>query len=275
MPDITVAALLIYPIKSTRGISVESAAMGPRGFEHDRRFMLVDTAGVFLSQRTHPQMALLRTAFDGDNLVIEAEGGDCLRVPLTPREDPSRRRPVQIWSDSCEGVDVGPEANTFLSNALGSQCSLIYMPDSIRRYVNPKYATTEDDIVSFADGYPYLIVGDASLDDVNERLTRSSETAVPMDRFRPNIVLSGSLPFEEDGWRTVTIGDYEFSVVKPCDRCVTITVDQRTGVSGHEPLAVLARYRKRENRIYFGQNAIAKGPGVLRVGARVQVTSMR
>ncbi len=277
MTEVTVSALFVYPIKSARGIEVSSALALARGFEHDRRFMLVDDGGAFISQRNEPRLALLETRIDGDVLVVTdttapaASAHRALRVPLVPSAISAPRRRVRIWNDDCEAVDMGPDARAFFRPFLGHPCSLVYMPDDSRRIVDQEYATSADEIVGFADGYPFLVAGEASLAELNARLT----LPLPMNRFRPNIVVRGSGAFEEDDWRTVTIGATPFSVVKPCARCVMVTIDQATAEGAKEPLATLAKYRARKGGVMFGQNAVAHREGRLALGDRLRVTSTR
>ncbi len=171
-----------------------------------------------------------------------------------------------IWGDRCEAQDGGEEAAAWFTGCLGFPARLVYMPESTFRRANPGYVAARRR-VSFADAYPLLLIGSSSLVDLNQRM----ETALPMNRFRPNLVVSGSTPFDEDRWKQFRIGAVEFAVVKPCDRCVTTTIDQQTGVAGKEPLRTLATFRKWNGQVYFGQNVVHRQAGVLRVGQAVTV----
>jgi hypothetical protein len=258
-----VTRLFIHPIKSAGGIAVDEAFVGDRGFVHDRRFMVVDSKGVALTQRERPRMALLRVALDGDDLRVRAPGAGELSVPLRPREGAPRE--VAVWGDRCRASSMGEEASRFLTAALGLPCELVYMPDASRRPVDPAYAA--DAIVGFADGFPFLLVSEESLVDLNGRLAEP----VPMNRFRPNLVVSGGEPFAEDGWRAVRVGGIRFDVVKPCARCVMPSIDQTTGEKGVEPARTLAAYRAVGQKVLFGQNLVHHGRGPVRVGDPVEV----
>lgn len=257
-------SLHIHPLKGARGIRVESATVEPSGLRHDRRFMLVDAQGGFVSQRSHPRLALVRTAIEGETLRLALPGGEAVVVPLRP-DGP--RREVEVWGDRCEAVRVGGEPSALLSGFLGEQVELVHMPEDVRRPVDPAYAR-EGEHVSFADGFPLLLASLESLADLNARLA----TPVLMDRFRPNLVVEGAAPFAEDEHARVRVGALRFRMPKRCSRCTVTTVDQRTGEpAGPEPLRTLAGYRGEGRRVYFGQNLIPEGTGVLRVGDEVEL----
>jgi uncharacterized protein len=240
-----------YPIKSLGGIRMEQANLEERGLQHDRRWMLVDKEGQFLSQRKHPKMALLQTDIIGNGISV-VHKDDPNRQILVPFESQSARcRQVRIWEDRVEAQLVDSGISGWFSDFLGIACDLVYMPQSTKRRLKPKYAVN-DESVSFADGMPYLLIGQASLDDLNSRLDKP----VPMNRFRPNIVFAGGSPFQEDEWNTVTIGDALFKITKPCARCVVTTVDQQTGQKGMEPLTMLTNYRNVDGIVMFGQNML-------------------
>ncbi len=270
MPDITLSAIHVYPVKSLAGFAPPSAEVHPRGLADDRRWMLLDAAGHFLTQRTLPRMALLSAFLSPSSLQINGPDSPPLLVPLeTPPDGPQTRETltVQVWRSVCEAVPVGAEADAWLSDTLGQPCRLVFMPDSVRRAVRPGPGG-EEGIVSFADGYPLMLLGEASRGDLNARL----ETPVPMNRFRPNLVVSGSDAFAEDGWKRIRVGAATFHVVKPCDRCVLTTVDQATGAAtGPEPLRTLAGYRLRDQKVLFGQHLIPQTLGVVRAGDPVEV----
>ena len=253
-----VSQLNIYPIKSLGGISLDLVRVTDRGLYLDRRWMLVDEGGTFMTQREFPKMALIRPALAADGLLLmSALHPDPLPVSMHGH---SHVR-VRVWDDICEAQYVGTAADAWFSTALGVTCRLVYMPDSSRRTVDPNYVP-EGGITSFADGYPFLLIGQASLDDLNGRL----EQPLPMDRFRPNIVFTGGEPFEEDRLPPFSIGGIQFRAVKPCARCVLTTIDQRTAHKGKEPLRTLVEYRAFDKKILFGQNLMHEGFGELAVG---------
>ncbi|HEX6051296.1 MAG TPA: MOSC N-terminal beta barrel domain-containing protein [Gemmatimonadaceae bacterium] len=262
---VEVAALYVYPIKSCAGMSVSSVELDRRGVIGDRRFMVVDDAGRFLTQRELPRLALIVPRIADGMVTLAAPGSRAITVPIL-EEGP--RRSVVVWRDTCDALDQGDDASRWLSAHLGLPCRLVRLADGWKRLVDPTYATRPDDEVSFADAYPLLLIGEASLEDLNTRLG----TPLPMNRFRPNVVVRGSAPFAEDDWRDIVIGDVRATVVKPCARCVTTLVDQETGARGKEPLRTLATYRRRgDGEVYFGQNVIHAGRGAITVGDRVVV----
>ena len=179
---------------------------------------------------------------------------------------PGHSQAVEIWGESVPGESAGSEADSWLSLALGTPCRLVHMAETTERPVDPDYAATAAR-VSFADGFPFLLISEGSLQDLNTRLA----SPVTMARFRPNIVVSGALPFEEDTWREIRIGDLRFEVVKPCARCVMTTVEPTTGEKGKEPMRTLSTYRKQGSNVFFGQNIIHRGTGTLAVGQSVEV----
>ncbi|WP_020607276.1 MOSC domain-containing protein [Spirosoma spitsbergense] len=278
----TISELYIYPIKSLSGMAVSEAIVEEKGFRHDRRFMLVspprnDGPWEFMTQRTNHQMALLDVAIRGQKLHVwhRHRPDDVLELPLTVAPVSSTETMlVSIWdSKDVPAVSVSAEADQWFTNALGKSCRLVFMPETTHRAVDPKYARA-DDTVSFADGYPYLFIGQASLDALNQRLPEPFS----MRRFRPNVVVAGGLPNEEDAWAEFSIGDLHFYGVKPCARCVLTTIDPETGESGKEPLKTLTTYRKWKTKILFGQNALVKTSGttplgILRVGQPIEVKS--
>jgi uncharacterized protein YcbX len=227
--------------------------------------MLVDETGKFLSQRQLPRMALITVLLEGEQLVVKAPNRETLSIPLHLDRN---RIPVQVWNDVCEAIPLGEEVSQWFSEFLETSCQLVYMPDSSFRPVNPRY-TTDKQQVSFADGFPFLLISEASLQDLNQRL----DEPVPMNRFRPNLVVSGCEAFAEDGWCSIRIGSIPFRVVKPCERCIITTVNQALGIRGKEPLQTLAQYRRRNGQILFGQNLIQGKLGTLQVGDSVEIDS--
>jgi uncharacterized protein YcbX len=261
---ITVRSLHIYPIKSCRGIDVDTADVGPTGFLHDRQWMVVDDGGRFLSQRSHPALARVGTRIEDDLLILEGPGQARLEIPRL--EKPGDRRSVVIWNDACEAVTAGPRAAEWFTSLLGTPCELVRQSDDGVRQVDPAFADPGDR-VAFADGFPFLLVNQASVDDLNRRLA----DPVPSDRFRANIVVEGCDPYAEDGWVRLQIGEIGFRVVKPCARCVVITTDQHDGVRSDEPLRTLASYRREGDTVLFGQNLVHNHAGTLRAGLEVRI----
>ncbi len=259
-----VSGLWRYPVKSLRGLACERLEIGPRGPVGDREWMLVDPGGRFLSQRQLPRMALVDVALTPDGIRLSAPG----RQPIDiARPRGGARVPVQIWGDACEGEPAGPEADAWLSGYLGTPCRLVRFPSEQVRQVDRRYAR-EGDQVGFADGFPLLLITQASLDHLNARL----EQPVDMRRFRPNLVIAGAAPHAEDQWRRLRIGELEFEVAKPCSRCPIPGIDPDTGEKAQAPLLALAQYRRGEdNKIYFGQNLLHRGEGELRLGQPVEV----
>lgn len=266
---LTVRSLHVYPVKGLKGIDVAHARCTDRGFEFDRRFMVVTPEGMFLTQRSHPRMATIWTDLAGDVLELAAPDLPPLEVPLRPEGAPSMR--VVVWRSTVDAVPVSPEADAWLSEALATPCRLVYMPDASERLSNAEYAG-DGKRVSFADGYAYLVVGSASLQDLNARLAKQLHAPLPMNRFRPSIVVEGSAPYAEDGWRTVRFGEAILRGVKPCGRCEVTTTDQSTGeVRGPEPLATLSTYRNSDEfGVMFGMNFVTESGGVVRVGDAVE-----
>jgi uncharacterized protein YcbX len=247
--------LFLYPVKSLAGLEIQDAEVDDFGITHDRRWLVVDQQGTALTQRDHACMALIRPALVGDSLQLNAPGRAALIVESA--EGPSRQ--VTVWDDTMTAQDAGDLAAEWLSDFLERSARLVYMPNDTFRRVNPLYSPS-DRRVSFADAFPFLLLSQESMDELNRRL----EQPLGIERFRPNIVISGAPePHSEDGWRTVQIGELLFELVKPCDRCAVPTIDPLTGQRGKEPTRTLATYRRRNGKVYFGQNAIHHAPGVL------------
>jgi len=257
----------IYPIKSTRRIALDESEVLPRGLPWDRRWMLVDAEGKFITARKYPSLAVVNTHPDGALLRVSVAGRPELVLPLQAENRDLTK--VTIWRDQCDAVPAGSEADAWFSDYLGVECHLVRMTDDLVRDVDPDYGRPGDE-VSFADGFPLLLISEASLNDLNTRL----EQPVSMRRFRPNLVVDGDLPYAEDNWRRIRIGDVEFEGVKNCSRCIFTTIDPDTGTRhpGSEPLRTLSTYRRRpEGGVYFGQNLIPRSAGVVRVGDEVEV----
>ena len=261
---VSVSELAIYPLKSCQQRRVSQCEIDTFGLRGDRRWMLVDTqTGDFLSQRSHPIMVRIVCEPTPDGMYLSFEGTEPLHV-LVPHQHPVIE--ATVWGDRCEAADAGDQAAAWCSELLGVNCRLIYMPDTSFRQVSLKYA--EKGVrTGFADGFPFLLISEASLADLNQRL----DNAVPMLRFRPNIVVSGCEAFAEDNWKRIRIGEIEFAVAKPCVRCVITTIDTATLETSKEPLKTLATYRRTEKGVIFGQNLIHHGTGRLSVGMSVEV----
>ena len=259
------SGVYVYPIKSCGGISLESADLGATGLLLDRRWMVVDEDGASLTQRRHPRMALISPSLAPGGLLVRAPGMPDLEVPF--EGETGERMDVEVWGDVQRGAPVGAEADRWFARFLGFSCRLVRKPDDDVRPVDSAYAR-DGDQTSFADGFPLLVISEASLEDLNGRL----ESPVPMDRFRPNIVVGGCEPYAEDGWDEIRTPDAVFRVAEPCPRCAITTVDQESGERGKEPLKTLATYRKARGEVWFGRNLIHASLGTVRVGDPVEVT---
>ena len=266
---VTLSGLFVYPVKGLKGIALTEARCTDRGLEHDRRFMVVDAAGEFLTQRGIPKMATVWTQIAGDVLSLSAPDMAELQVPLRPVA--GERVRVKVWSSTCAALAVSRDADAWLSEYLGLACRLVYMPDDTRRDSNPRYAGPGKR-VGFADGYAYLLAAEASLADLNTRLQARGHPALPINRFRPNLVVSGSGAFAEDRWKELRVGGAILAAAKPCGRCEVTTTDQATGeVRGPEPLATLSTYRiSGEFGVMFGMNLVTVREGKVRVGDTVE-----
>lgn len=261
---IKVSELHCYPVKSCAGISLPEAEITARGIKHDREWMIVGLDGIFLTQRELPRMSLIRPSL-AENGLLSLDAPDMPRIIFIRTADTPLR--VKVWSSICKAEDLGEEAAEWLQKFLGVPCRLVRMATNFKRRVDGRYARDKSSVVGFADGFPELLISQASLDDLNTRL----DDSLLMNRFRPNVVVSGTEPFSEDSWRTISIGALTFDVVKPCARCTITTVEQETAARGVEPLKTLATYRKDHGRILFGQNLIHREPGTIKVGDEVRV----
>ncbi len=267
-----VDALYIHPIKSCRGVSVDLAALDRRGMVHDRRWMVVDGTGAFRTLRTLPRFALVHVALDRPNpldavaMQLTAPGAPPLELPLGLDEGPMAS--VTVWGDPVAAKEH-EEGSRWFSEVLEDSVRLVYMPEDARRPVGRAARELDSpagDILSFADSYPLLLLGSASVTDLSSRIGHRMSPR----RFRPNVLLGGLNPYAEDDLREVTIGEVTFDVVSPCTRCSATTVDPETGVTGKEPLKTLARFRRRGSDVVLGMNARHRTPGTLRVGDRVE-----
>jgi uncharacterized protein YcbX len=263
--SILLSSLIYYPIKACRGHEVASSFVGRMGLEHDRRMMVVTNQGRFLTQREQPRLALVHPFLHGHTLTLTAPNYDSISLAIQTSGTPWA---VDIWkSKEVPAIDQGEEAAQWFSDWLGTSVRLVHIADGYKRIVNEQYSVNTDDHTGFADGYPILLTSEEGLQDLNSRL----EQPVPMNRFRPNIVVRGCKPFEEDSWNRISIGNVILAVVKPCARCVVTTIDKDTLGRSKEPLKTLARYRKHELGAIFGQNIIPLNEGSLRLGMSVEI----
>ncbi|MEY3808427.1 MAG: hypothetical protein RI893_1403 [Pseudomonadota bacterium] len=264
MAHFILSQLIIYPVKSLTGISVNSWPVTEKGLQHDRKWMLIDADRQFLSQRKLPKMALIKTALTDENLILSAPGKDNLSLPLTPVE--GQLIDSTIWHDQCAARSVSTKADQWLSDFLGQDCRLVYQPDDVIRPVDPHYGQPTDK-VTFSDGFPFLLISENSLAVLNHQM----QLDLPMLRFRPNLVISGCPGYAEDSWREISIGSIDFRLPKACSRCSVPTIDPETAQIGKEPLTTLNRTRKWQNKVYFGQNALHDQCGQLTVGDIVHI----
>lgn len=266
LPMLIVSGLYIYPVKSLGGIAVNEATLTDFGFKHDRRWMLVDENNRFITQREVAAMAFLKVSIHTGGLLVQNISKTNTSFIIPFQTDETETIMVTVWSDRCRAQWVSTEADVWFTEQLGIACRLVYMPDNTRRYVDGRYAHNKE-ITSFSDGYPLLLIGQASLDDLNSRLS----APLPMNRFRPNVVFTGGYPFQEDDMKQFSIGNITFFGVKPCARCVVTTIDQQTAEKAKEPLKTLSTYRSRNNKIYFGQNLLFNGSGIVRIGDTISL----
>jgi uncharacterized protein YcbX len=269
------SALFVYPVKSLRGFAVDSAEVDALGVVGDRRFMLVDETGRFLTQRALPQMARIATALERDSLTLSAEGAGRIRVSRRSGT-PDVERSVMIWkSTGLLADDCGDAPAAWLSDFLKTKCRLVRIGEKFMRPILKPEIAGPGEVVNFADAFPFLVVSEASLADLNDRLAARHEETLAMNRFRPNLVVTGSDAFAEDTWPRLRIGHITFRAGGPCGRCAITTTDQFTGERGVEPLRTLATYRrdaKDSTDVNFGQNLIHETKtGALRVGDEVHL----
>ena len=260
----------IYPVKSLGGIRLSTASVEERGLKYDRRWMIVDEFGTFLTQRAFTNMAFLDVTLSDQGLKISHryQANTSVIVPYVPVS--AERLQVKVWDDIVEAVTVSNEADLWLSNQLDKKVRLVLMPESTERRADPRYAL-KGESVSFADGFPFLLISQASLDDLNGKLSNPIE----MRRFRPNFVVLGSEAFGEDTWQSIEIGTLTFDLVKPCARCILTTINPETGEKSPEPLRTLATYRKVNNKILFGQNLVAATYGSVNEGDKISIIQSR
>ncbi|MBE9114345.1 MOSC N-terminal beta barrel domain-containing protein [Lusitaniella coriacea LEGE 07157] len=275
-----VTGLFIYPIKSCRGIQLQQAEVTPKGFMWDREFMVVDEKGLFLTQRKHPNLARVNVQIEGDYISLSTDEN---RVPPLQFQPTSNGKAIEVtvWRSHLRAIDQGDAVAAWFQTVLNTQENfrLVRQSPDDPRFVNPKYALQGNETVSFADGYPFLLVNTASLANLNQRLERAYQNdsqTVPMNRFRPNIIVDTDLPFAEDTWDSIQIDRVIFDLVKPCDRCIIITTNQTTGERNpnREPFKILSSFRSVPKAgILFGENMIPRNTGILKTRDRVEILS--
>jgi uncharacterized protein len=265
---LVVSQLFIYPIKSLGGIAVQSACLSATGFTNDRRWMLADEQNVFLSQRTSPQMALLQPEISSEGLMVFHKHNRANQVSIPFLNGDGKKVHATIWEDTCEAYEAGNDINEWFSDMLQIKCKLLYMPAETRRLVDSDYAFNNE-VTSFSDAYPLMMIGQNALDLLNSKL----EIPLGIDRFRPNIVFSGGKPHCEDEMAVFTINNTKFFGVKPCARCIVTTINQQTSEKSAEPLKTLAAYRAKNNKIFFGQNILHQNNGLVKVGDEITIAS--
>ena len=266
----TLKQIFIYPIKGLPGISCETAMAMPKGLRFDRRFMLVTATGDFISQRQFPILTQFSTSISEDLLMVKfSNQSKTIRIPLSPMF--GRPMKVKVWDDVVWVFEPDEMVSNWFSDCLQMKCHLVFMPEKAERMVDPTY-TRGEDTVSFADAFPYLLVNTKSLELLNSKLP----SPISINRFRPNFIIEGIEAFEEDNWSEFLIGDKLFRAVKPCARCQVVTIDQRSGIGGAEPLKTLATFRTQKNKVLFGENSLLHGtPGLVQTGMKLTVMSFK
>lgn len=261
---LSVSALYCFPVKSLGGMELNRAEIDRFGIQQDRRWMLVDENGQFLTQRQCAEMVFLTAQWLQGKLQITHKNGD--QIELGREDFAGDTCQVQVWRDQCAAIAAPLFANQWLSDHLGRPCRLVYMPDSTFRRVDQNYAKQQE-TVSFADGFPLLLTTTASLENFNQHLPQ----AIEMLRFRPNLVISGSEPWAEDNWQRIKVGELVFDVVKPCSRCAIPTINRSNAQKEPEVFKALKKYRSQGKEVFFGQNLIPQQQGIIKVGDRVEV----
>lgn len=262
---IRLSNLTYYPIKACRGFDVTETRVERMGLADDRRMMVVTPDGEFLTQREHPKLALVTPTLGKGRVTLSAPNFDSLQFEI---QKSGAEILVNIWkSKGVHAIDQGDVAANWLSTWLGTSVRLVHVDERFKRSLNPDYTVSPEDHTGFADGYPILILSEESLADLNSRL----DAPLPMNRFRPNLVVKGCEPFAEDTWKRIRIGDVEMALVKPCPRCVVTTIDKETLAKNKEPLKTLGQFRTQEGGAMFGMNVIPLGEGEIQVGMTVEV----
>ncbi len=258
--------LFVYPVKSFGGFSVSSHSIDARGFIFDRRWMLIDDDNLFITQRTVPELALFNASLEENRITISHKRFSEFHLELSLNEHTEIKTEAIIFGDKTEGYLLNDKINKELSGVLGMNVRIIFMGEDLIRVIDKRYANN-DEIVSFADGFPFLLLGENSLIELNKRL----KNKVGYNRFRPNIVFSGGEPFDEDEWKTIGVRDIQFRVVKPCSRCSIVTVEQNTAERDNEALKALSEFRQKNNKVYFGQNLVHNSGGLISVDDKIKI----
>lgn len=257
--------IIVYPIKSLGAVILDRALVKEQGLEYDRRWMLVDEKGKFMTIRNTPEFIHFKVALHPKGFLVQYKSEEVV-VPFKPQES-SASVMSKVWGDSFNGLVATEEIDQWFSQMLGQKCRLVYIPQDGNRFIKPDWGISR---VSLADGYPYLITGKASLEDLNSKLSEP----ITIHRFRPNLVFDGGEPYEEYRWSQFTIGKVNFQGLKPCERCVVTTYDLESGEKGREPLLTLSK-QKINNKVVFGQHSIVKTNGEIVVGDKIKVLSRK
>lgn len=268
MSEYKLSVINVYPVKSLGGFSVPTAEVTDRGLKYDRRWMLVDEDNRFFTQRAVKAMALLQTSIAGGLFFVfnKTNPDEKIEIPFMAKVNHTEK--AVVWDDTVDIIPQGEEINQWFSEQLKIKCRLVFMPDETERKVDINFAKNNQ-LTSLSDGYPFLIIGQESLNLLNSKL----ETFIPMNRFRPNFVFTGGKPHDEDTWKQFKINDIIFKPVKPCARCVITTVNQNTAEQGAEPLKTLSTYRLSEkSKVMFGMNLLHEGRGVVCVGDSLEIS---
>ena len=269
MENVSVSELYYYPIKSCGGIELSRGEVIAKGFQLDRHWMVTDENGLFITQRQKAQLALVRPEVGEESLIIKIKGrSDSVEIPFS---DEGQSLEVEVWGNKYKAISDGKLASDFLSNHLGKKALLVHMASGQVREVDTEYGRLE-----FADSYPFLIVSESSLNDLNARISENDGRPIPINRFRPNIVLAGNEPYEEDSWAKIKIGDLPFDLGEHAVRCITTTTNQETAERGKNPLKTLSAYRKvkiggGKNGVIFGQRAVQNETGYIELGDKIEI----
>jgi uncharacterized protein YcbX len=268
--ELTLSEIRLFPIKSLPGLSLSEADVKPYGLVNDRCMMLVDENGVFISQRKNPELALIQLNYTEQLVRLDSQQ----QGPMSISENNFTQQNIktEVWGDVCDALVAEQSINQWFSKYLKQTVSLVRYNHQRPRKTDPAYSNA-DDTVSFADGFPLLVISEESLNDLNTKLEQQGLSTVTMTNFRPNVVIKGAKAFEEDHWKRIRIGEVEFDCVKICSRCILTTVDPLTGIKAEnrEPLKTLASYRKMDGGVMFGMNMIPRSDGIIRVTDKVEI----
>lgn len=268
MQNLKLSEINIYPVKSFGGISLKETEVTKIGLKNDRLFILVDENNHFITQRQFPKLSTIKTTIETKGINLFNKEIADIFIPFNPKE--KNYIEVKVWRSTCKALVADESINKKISAFLSTNCKIAFMPEETKRSVNPDYDVLGNSNVSFADGYPFLIISEESLNELNSKL----EKKILMNRFRPNIVISGGIPFQEDTWTKIKIGTCVFHIVKPCERCVVTTIEQESGlILDKEPLKTLASFRTINNKVIFGQNMLVENTGIIKLGDSIEILS--